>query len=172
MTFGRLRPLPDYPTTPALYPVSVRRIRVYGIGFLQIPPPGGHPCLALRFRSSRPAEDLHLLETQHAWRTRLRGDPGRSAPQVKEQGEVMLLWLRGIFKCRIQKKDDPAEKEFLTLDELRQVLAARGLFLYTDGQRQRLLFCSRRPVLNDLLVTELQRHRAALLQTLPTECAT
>ena len=28
MTFGRLRPLPDYPTTPALYPVSVRRVRV------------------------------------------------------------------------------------------------------------------------------------------------
>src|SRR5205807_7757 len=72
MTFGLLRPLPDYPTTPALYPVSVRRIRGYGIGFLQIPPRGGHPCLALRFRSSRPAEDLHLLETQHAWRTTRR----------------------------------------------------------------------------------------------------
>ena len=73
MTFGRLRPWPDYPTTPASYPVSVRRIRVYGLGFLQIPPPGGHPCLALRFRSSRPAEDLHLLKTQHAWHTKIKG---------------------------------------------------------------------------------------------------
>src|SRR6185369_541846 len=46
----------------ALYPVSVRRIRVGGIGFLQIPPRGGHPCLALRFGPSPPAEDLHLLK--------------------------------------------------------------------------------------------------------------
>jgi hypothetical protein len=43
MTFGRLRPLPDYPTTPAFYPVSVRRIRAYGFGFLQIPPCGWTP---------------------------------------------------------------------------------------------------------------------------------
>ena len=64
MATGHPRRLPGYPTTLALYPVSVRRIRVYGLGFLQIPPPGGHPCLALRFRSSRPAEDLHLLK-QH-----------------------------------------------------------------------------------------------------------
>src|SRR6266542_3677744 len=32
-----------------------------GFGFLQIPPPGGHPCRTLRFRSPRPAEELHLL---------------------------------------------------------------------------------------------------------------
>ena len=47
MTFGRLRLSPDYPTTPALYPVSVRRIRVYGIGFLQIPPFGWTPLPSL-----------------------------------------------------------------------------------------------------------------------------
>jgi hypothetical protein len=50
MTVGHLRPLPDYPATPALYPVSVRRIRGYGSGFLQIPPRGGHPCLRLAVR--------------------------------------------------------------------------------------------------------------------------
>ena len=53
--------MPGYPTTLALYPISVRRIRVGGIGFLQIPPRDGHPCLALRFGPSPPAEDLHLL---------------------------------------------------------------------------------------------------------------
>lgn len=61
MSIGHARPLPGYPTTPALYPVSVRRVRLGGIGFLPIPPRDGHPCLALRFRSSRPAEDLYLL---------------------------------------------------------------------------------------------------------------
>ncbi len=61
MAIRRPRPLPGYPTTWALYPVSVRRIRVGGIGFLQIPPRDGHPCLALRFGPSPPAEDLHLL---------------------------------------------------------------------------------------------------------------
>src|SRR5262249_42597439 len=30
MTMGRPRPLPGYPTTPALNPVSVRRVRVQG----------------------------------------------------------------------------------------------------------------------------------------------
>ena len=29
MTFGHPRPLPGYPTTPALYPVSVRRLRAW-----------------------------------------------------------------------------------------------------------------------------------------------
>ena len=69
VTIGPPRPLPGYPTAPALYPVSVRRVRGNGIGFLQIPPRGGHPCLALRFRSSRPAEDLHLQDSRQAWRT-------------------------------------------------------------------------------------------------------
>jgi hypothetical protein len=62
MATGHPRPLPGYPTTLALYPVSVRRIRAGGIGFLQIPPRDGHPCLALRFGPSPPAEDLHLLK--------------------------------------------------------------------------------------------------------------
>src|SRR6266508_5716947 len=61
MATGHPRPLPGYPTAWALYPVSVRRIRVGGIGFLQIPPRGGHPCLAFRFGPSPPAEDFHLL---------------------------------------------------------------------------------------------------------------
>src|SRR5262245_11504386 len=30
MTIGRPRPLPGYPTTLALYPISVRRVRVQG----------------------------------------------------------------------------------------------------------------------------------------------
>src|SRR5262249_40643505 len=30
MTIGRPRPLPGYPTTPALYPIPVRRARVQG----------------------------------------------------------------------------------------------------------------------------------------------
>ncbi len=36
---------------------------------------GGTLSLALRFQSSRPAEDLHLLSTRHAWRTRNKPRP-------------------------------------------------------------------------------------------------
>ena len=43
----------------------------FAISFLQIPPHGGHPCLGWRFRSSRPAEDFHLQDAQHAWHTRI-----------------------------------------------------------------------------------------------------
>ena len=43
-------------------PVPVRRHPTGGFGFLQIPPRDGHSCLALRFRSPRPAEDFHLLK--------------------------------------------------------------------------------------------------------------
>src|SRR5829696_803326 len=46
----------------------------------QIPPRGGHPCLALRFRSSRPAADFHLLLPRHAWRTK----KAASAPHSKK----------------------------------------------------------------------------------------
>ena len=56
--------------TPALYPVSVRRFRRPVMGFLQIRPRGRHPCLDGRFRSLRPVEDFHLLNWQHAWRTK------------------------------------------------------------------------------------------------------
>src|SRR5262249_61336923 len=69
MAIGSPRLMPGCPTTLALYPVSVRRIRVGGIGFLQIPPHDGHPCLALQFGPSPPAEDLHLLKTKHTWHT-------------------------------------------------------------------------------------------------------
>lgn len=40
MTIGRPRPVPGYPAWPALYPVSVRRLRVLPSGFLQTPPRG------------------------------------------------------------------------------------------------------------------------------------
>ncbi len=63
---GLRGPVPAEPTTPASYPFPVRRLPVRRLptgdyGFLQIPPRDGHPCLALRFRSPRPAEDFHLL---------------------------------------------------------------------------------------------------------------
>src|SRR5215475_13366988 len=41
VTFGRPRPLPGYPTAPALYPVSVRQLRAS-------PPASFPPCLARR----------------------------------------------------------------------------------------------------------------------------
>jgi len=54
-------PIPGWVTQHcvALYPVSVRRIRDFVIGFLQVPPRGGHPCLDGWFRSSRPMGDFH-----------------------------------------------------------------------------------------------------------------
>ena len=38
------------------------------IGFLQIPPHEGHPCLDSLFRLPRRAEDFHLQDLHHAWR--------------------------------------------------------------------------------------------------------
>jgi hypothetical protein len=73
---GLRGPLPADPTTPALYPVPVRRLPTGGFGFLQIPPRDGHPCLALRFRSPRPAEDFHLLI--------------RNVPGTQEKGQAIL----------------------------------------------------------------------------------
>jgi hypothetical protein len=52
----------------------------FGISSLQIPPRDGHPGLASRFRSPRPAEDLHLQETKHAWQTKRPPHAGR--PQM------------------------------------------------------------------------------------------
>ena len=43
--------------------------------FLQIRPRDRHPCLDGWFRSLRPIEDLHLLNTRHAWHTRKRASP-------------------------------------------------------------------------------------------------
>ncbi|HBP86630.1 MAG TPA: hypothetical protein DD706_02910 [Nitrospiraceae bacterium] len=45
------------------------------IGSHQIRDHSGHPGLDLRFRSPRPAEDFHLLDTHHARRT---GNPEAS----------------------------------------------------------------------------------------------
>src|SRR5579872_2944513 len=61
MTLGI--PVPGRVTHPtlALYPLPVRRIRDFVIGFLQIPPRDGHPCLDGWFRSSRSIGDLHPL---------------------------------------------------------------------------------------------------------------
>ena len=72
MTIGRPRPLPRYPTHAGLVSGFCSSSPSFGIGFLQIPPRDGHPCLALRFRSSRPAENLHLRDTKHAWQTKRR----------------------------------------------------------------------------------------------------
>src|SRR5262249_36082155 len=60
-----------------------------GLGFLQIPPHGGHPCLALRFRSSRPAEDLHLLPSRHAWHTTKRPGGHDTGPWDSTRGFTM-----------------------------------------------------------------------------------
>src|SRR5262249_49726713 len=56
----------------------------FGIGSLQIPPRGGHPGLASRFRSPRPAENLHLRDPKHAWQTKTawRLAPRRFAPAL------------------------------------------------------------------------------------------
>src|SRR5579872_5892801 len=61
MTLGI--PVPGRVTHPtlALYPLPVRRIRDFVIGFLQIPPRDWHPCLYGWFRSSRSIGDLHPL---------------------------------------------------------------------------------------------------------------
>jgi hypothetical protein len=56
----------------ALYPLSVRRIPDFVVGFLQIPPRGGHPCLDGWFRSSRSMGDFHPLNTSHTEHTRVR----------------------------------------------------------------------------------------------------
>ncbi len=48
--------------------------------FLQIRPRAPHPCLDGRFRSLRPVEDFHLLNTRHAWQSGSRaGCPARLA---------------------------------------------------------------------------------------------
>src|SRR5947208_5420636 len=59
----------------ASYPVSVRRVHDFVIGFLRIPPRDGHPCLDGWFRSSRSMGDFHPLNashTEHTRRKRLR----------------------------------------------------------------------------------------------------
>src|ERR1043165_5176975 len=76
MTIGHPRPLPGYPTTLALYPVSVRRVRVGGVGFLRIPSRDGHPCLALRFRFITARGGLAPPHSRHAWHTTTQAGSG------------------------------------------------------------------------------------------------
>ena len=64
----------------------------FGIGSLQIPPRDGHPGLASRFRSPRPAENLHLRDSKHAWQTK----KPRSRP-----GLFVLRKLQRGFQCVI-----------------------------------------------------------------------
>src|SRR5512141_1653607 len=59
----------------ASYPLPVRRIRDFVIGFLQIPPRGGHPCLDGWFRSLRSMGDFHPLNASHTEHTRPRAYP-------------------------------------------------------------------------------------------------
>src|SRR5207248_11311339 len=72
----------------ASYPVSVRRVHDFVIGFLQIPPCDGHPCLDGWFRSSRSMGDFHPLNashTEHTRRKRLSHLPAeRSLLHMKE----------------------------------------------------------------------------------------
>jgi len=74
---GRLSGLPVHGRVTqeklALYPVSVRHVRTVVIGFLQIPPRGGHPCLDGRFPSTGSVGDLHPRNARHAWHTKKQG---------------------------------------------------------------------------------------------------
>jgi hypothetical protein len=65
MTIGRPRPWPGTHATLALYPLPICRIRDCVIGFLQIPPRDGHPCLDGWFRSLRSIGDSHPLNAHH-----------------------------------------------------------------------------------------------------------
>ena len=79
---------------------------------------------------------------------------------------MMLIRYLSFFKRGRARQPNPTDvASELSLDELRQMLTRRGLILCTDGRR--LLFNSRRPVLDDVLVRELQRHRPVLVRTLP-----
>src|ERR1700677_282899 len=49
----------------ASHPLPVRRLHDFVIGFLQIPPRDGHPCLDGWFRSLRSIGDLHPLNAHH-----------------------------------------------------------------------------------------------------------
>src|SRR5690606_11950608 len=77
MSIGRPRPLPGYPSQPALYPVSVRRVRVVVPAPFRFRLTTDTLSFTARFRSSRPPEDFHLLQTKHAWQTKT-GRPARN----------------------------------------------------------------------------------------------
>ena len=75
MTIGLPDPGRVTQAAKALYPLPVRRIRDFVIGFLQIPPRGGHPCLDGWLRSLRSMRDFHPLNTSHTEQTRPRACP-------------------------------------------------------------------------------------------------
>ena len=79
---------------------------------------------------------------------------------------MMLSRCLSFFKrTRAEQPDPPAAPAELSLEQLHATLEERGLVLCTDGVR--LLFANRRPLLDDVLVRELQRHRSVLVTTLP-----
>ena len=80
---------------------------------------------------------------------------------------MLIRYLSRFKRTRATQPDPPAAPAELSLEELRATLEERGLVLCTDGQR--LLFSSRRPLLDDVLVRELQRHRPVLVETLPRQ---
>src|SRR5262249_6430689 len=98
---------------------------VGGIGFLQIPPRGGHPCLALRFRSSRPAEDFHLLPSRHAWHTTRRR--GRGPLRAITFYPFFSHFTSVSATMRIQYSDRP--RRGFTLIELLVVIAIIAILI-------------------------------------------
>src|SRR5580693_6044442 len=58
--------------------LPIRRFRDFVIGFLQIPPRDGHPCLDGWFRSLRPIEDLSMTDSPPEC-TSLLDTPGKNA---------------------------------------------------------------------------------------------
>src|SRR5262249_56798843 len=60
----------------------------FGVGSLQIPPRGGHPGLASRFRSPRPAENLHLRDPKHAWQTKTAPANAGAVSRPEPSGQI------------------------------------------------------------------------------------
>jgi hypothetical protein len=102
MTIGHSRPWPGYPKPHWPYIrrsrqnarlLPVRRFRDFVIGFLQIPPRGGHPCLDGWFRSLTvhrglpPPECTSLLDTPggFACQILLRGNNCRRAGLARDR---------------------------------------------------------------------------------------
>lgn len=63
MTFGHPHPLLGYPTVPAFYPVSVRRVRASPTASFRFHLAADTLAFGLWFRSLRSTEDLHLQES-------------------------------------------------------------------------------------------------------------
>lgn len=78
---------------PAWYPIPVRRVRVVVPAPFRFRVAADTLSFTARFRSPRPPEDLHLLQTKHAWQTKtpiaLRGR--RSVTANIDRLEELLL---------------------------------------------------------------------------------